>query len=79
MVRLKHKLSAPPAVPERGVKAATFRLLLDTAMEIIRENGRIPSVAEAAVRSACVSGAPWGLYGGCGMQDALVGRRERHV
>jgi len=51
MVRLKHKLSAPPVVPERGVKAATFRLLLDTAMEIIRENGRVPSVAEAAVRS----------------------------
>ena len=30
MVRLKHKLTEPPVPPERGVKAATFRLLLDT-------------------------------------------------
>jgi len=37
--------------PERGVKAATFRLLLDTAMDIIRVSGHIPSVAEVAVRS----------------------------
>jgi AcrR family transcriptional regulator len=37
--------------PERGVKAATFHLLLDTAMAIIREAGHIPSVAEVAVRS----------------------------
>ena len=51
MARLKHKLSEPPVPPERGVKAATFRLLLDTAMEIIREAGHIPSVAEVAVRS----------------------------
>ncbi|MEN9631491.1 MAG: hypothetical protein RJA10_4719 [Pseudomonadota bacterium] len=41
--------SAPP--PERGVKAATFRLLLDTAMELIHLQGRVPSVAEVAVRS----------------------------
>jgi AcrR family transcriptional regulator len=41
---------APPP-PERGVKAATFKLLLDTAMAIIREAGHIPSVAEVAVRS----------------------------
>ncbi|MBX3636464.1 MAG: TetR/AcrR family transcriptional regulator [Rubrivivax sp.] len=51
MARLKHKLSEPPSPPERGVKAATFRLLLDTAMDIIREAGHIPSVAEVAVRS----------------------------
>ena len=51
MARLKHKLSQPPAEPERGVKAATFRLLLDTAMDIIRQDGHIPSVAEVAVRS----------------------------
>ncbi len=42
--------STPAPPPERGVKAATFRLLLDTAMEIIRD-GHIPSVAEVAVRS----------------------------
>jgi len=32
MARLKHRLTEPPHPPERGVKAATFRLLLDTAM-----------------------------------------------
>jgi AcrR family transcriptional regulator len=41
----------PPEPPARGVKAATFHLLLDTAMAIIREAGHIPSVAEVAVRS----------------------------
>ncbi|MBC7730438.1 MAG: TetR/AcrR family transcriptional regulator, partial [Bacteriovorax sp.] len=51
MARLKHKLTEPPVPPERGVKAATFRLLLDTAMDIIRVSGHIPSVAEVAVRS----------------------------
>ena len=51
MPRLKHKLSQPPVAPERGVKAATFHLLLDTAMELIRSGGHIPSVAEVAVRS----------------------------
>lgn len=42
-------VAAPP--PERGVKAATFKLLLDTAMELIRQDGHIPTVAEVAVRS----------------------------
>jgi AcrR family transcriptional regulator len=51
MARLKHKLSEPPVPPARGVKAATFRLLLDTAMDIIQQRGHIPSVAEVAVRS----------------------------
>ena len=51
MVRLKHKLSKPPPAPERGVKAATFRLLLDTAMALIQQNGHVPSVAEVAARS----------------------------
>ncbi len=51
MARPKHKLSAPPVPPERGIKAATFRLLLDTAMDIIRTDGHIPGVAEVAVRS----------------------------
>jgi len=51
MARLKHKLVPPSPPPERGVKAATFRLLLDTAMTIIRKDGHIPSVAETAVRS----------------------------
>ena len=51
MNRPKQKLSEPVPAPERGVKAATYRLLLETAMEIIRVGGHIPSVAEVAVRS----------------------------
>ena len=51
MATLKHKLTEAPKPPDRGVRAATFRLLLDTAMEIIREAGHIPSVAEVAARS----------------------------
>ena len=42
--------SAAPQPPERGVRAATFKLLLDTAMDIIRD-GHIPGVAEVAVRA----------------------------
>jgi AcrR family transcriptional regulator len=51
MARLKHRLTEPLRPPERGVKAATFRLLLDTAMELIRQQGRVPSLAEVATRS----------------------------
>ena len=51
MAPLKLKVTELPSPPERGVKAATFRLLLETAMNIIRERGHIPSVAEVAVRS----------------------------
>jgi len=51
MATLKRKPTEAPKSPERGVRAATFRLLLDTAMEIIREAGHTPSVAEVAVRS----------------------------
>jgi AcrR family transcriptional regulator len=51
MTRLKHKPSKPPQAPERGVKAATFNALLATAMDLIRQDGHIPSVAEVAVRS----------------------------
>jgi AcrR family transcriptional regulator len=40
-----------PAPPERGVKAATFGLLLDTAMSLIHSAGHIPSVAEVAQHS----------------------------
>ena len=51
MVRLKHRLSKPPPAPERGVKAATFRLLLETAMTLIQQDGHVPSVAEVAARA----------------------------
>lgn len=50
MARPKYHHSPPPQTPERGVKAATFKLLLDTAMAIIQD-GHIPSVAETAVRA----------------------------
>ncbi|MEY2801749.1 MAG: TetR/AcrR family transcriptional regulator [Ramlibacter sp.] len=40
-----------PSPPERGVKASTFRLLLDTAMQLIREAGHVPSMADVAQRS----------------------------
>ena len=43
--------SLGPAPPPRGVKASTFRLLLDTAMQLIREGGHVPSMAEVAQRS----------------------------
>ena len=51
MVRLKHPLTQPPQPPARGVRAATFRLLLDTAMALIKLDGHVPSVAEVAARS----------------------------
>ncbi len=50
MPRTKHALPAPPAPPEKGVRAATFKLLLDTAMQLIQTDGHIPSIAEVAVR-----------------------------
>lgn len=50
MVRLKHKVTEPPQAPAQGVRAATFRLLLDTAMGLIQRDGHIPSVAEVAKR-----------------------------
>ncbi len=52
MPRRRHKLTEAPPPPARGVRAATFRLLLDTAMELIQQDGHIPSVAEVAVRCA---------------------------
>ena len=45
------KPSEPPVPPAKGVKASTFNLLLTTAMDIIRLDGRIPSIPEVAVRS----------------------------
>jgi len=51
MARIKHKLAPPPSPPEHGVKAATFKLLLDTAMRIIHHDGHVPSVAETAVNA----------------------------
>jgi AcrR family transcriptional regulator len=47
----KPVVTRPPEPPSRGVKAATWKLLLDTGMRLIQENGHIPSVAEVAMRS----------------------------
>jgi AcrR family transcriptional regulator len=51
MATRKPRVSDPPRPPARGVKAATWKLLLDTAMHLIQQQGHIPSVAEVAVRS----------------------------
>ena len=50
MPRIRYKPTEAPPPPSRGVRAATFRLLLDTAMDMIQQNGHIPSIAEVAVR-----------------------------
>ena len=51
MPRTRLQPTQPAVPPERGVKAATFKLLVDTAMQLIQQSGHIPSVAEIAVRS----------------------------
>ena len=51
MARLKLRISEAPAPPERGVRASTFHLLLDTAMALIRSKGHVPSVAEVALHA----------------------------
>jgi AcrR family transcriptional regulator len=51
MARPRLRVTEPPQPPARGVKAATWSLLLDTCMRLIQELGHIPSVAEVAVRA----------------------------
>ena len=51
MARRMPRVTEPPKPPSRGVKASTWKLLLETGMRLIQEDGRIPSVAEVAVRS----------------------------
>ncbi len=50
------ELTQAPTPPLRGVKASTLKLLLDSAMALIQQDGRVPSVAEVA-RHAAVSRA----------------------
>lgn len=50
-------------VPDRGVKPATVRLLLDTAMALIQADGHIPSVAEVAVRSGVSRATAYRCFG----------------
>jgi AcrR family transcriptional regulator len=47
----KLKPTRPAVPPSSRVRASTFKLLLDTAMALIQQDGHIPSVAEVAVRS----------------------------
>ena len=72
MVRLKHKLSEPPPAPERGIKAATFRLLLETAMTLIQQGGHVPSVAEVAARSKVSRATAYRYFPSRGATVALV-------
>ncbi|HEY8355819.1 MAG TPA: helix-turn-helix domain-containing protein, partial [Ramlibacter sp.] len=51
MPRSKYQPSQPAVAPTSGVRASTFKLLLDTAMDLIQQAGHIPTVAEVAVRS----------------------------
>lgn len=46
-----YKPTEPQLPPERGAKAARYALMISVAMEIIRTDGHIPTVAEVAVRS----------------------------
>jgi AcrR family transcriptional regulator len=49
--RPKLKPTEPPPPPSSGVRASTFKLLLDTAMDMIQQDGHIPSIAELATRA----------------------------
>ncbi|MFZ4759811.1 MAG: TetR/AcrR family transcriptional regulator [Burkholderiaceae bacterium] len=63
--RAKPGPSAPPVAPASasGVKPATVRLLLDTAMNLIQADGHIPSVAEVAVRSGVSRATAYRCFG----------------
>jgi len=52
MPRTRPPPTLPPTPPQRGPRADTFKRLLDVAMELIRHDGHIPTVAEVAVRAA---------------------------
>jgi AcrR family transcriptional regulator len=47
----KLKVSEPPKPPARRIKAATWQSLLDTGMQLIKDRGHIPSVAEVALHA----------------------------
>jgi AcrR family transcriptional regulator len=49
--RLKYEPTKAPSPPASGVRASTFKLLLDTAMDVIQQEGHIPSIAEVAQRA----------------------------
>ena len=47
----KPKVSEPPKPPTRRIKAATWHSLLDTGMQLIKDRGHIPTVAEVALHA----------------------------
>lgn len=51
MPRIPYQPTEAPPLPSSGVRASTHKLLLDTAMDLIQQDGHIPSIAEVAVRS----------------------------
>jgi AcrR family transcriptional regulator len=51
MPRMKYRPTEPAVPPARGVRAATFKVLVETAMALIQRTGHIPSVAEVALES----------------------------
>ena len=54
MARLKFRPAEPTVALERGVKAATFRLLLRTAMDLIVRAGQVFRQAEPTPRTPIV-------------------------
>jgi AcrR family transcriptional regulator len=48
---MKYRPTEPAVPPARGVRAATFKVLVETAMALIQRTGHIPSVAEVALES----------------------------
>ena len=52
MPRTKLKPTEAPPPPSSGIRASTFKLLLDTAMDMIQKDGHIPSIAEVATQAS---------------------------
>ena len=49
--KARQQPTPPPDIPQRSARAATFRLLLDTAMAMIQQGGLAPSVAQVAAQA----------------------------
>ena len=52
MRRTAIRITETPKPPTRGVKAATWNLLLQTGMRLIQEEGHVPAIAAVAARAA---------------------------
>jgi AcrR family transcriptional regulator len=51
MPRMKCRPTEPAVPPASGVRASTFKVLVETAMALIQRTGHIPSIAEVALQS----------------------------